>query len=637
MDTLETVRINNSEYSKFEELSSGVFAEKYIYSNSSQNLVLVKRPSSLFQKILEKIKPDLLNIIIKNHTDVPNSSYSKLLDLIKPGENLNTDYFIFASEYGKFSLNFLIYTQKVKFDIQIIMFYFKQLASLLENLCNRKIFYYTLKLDDIFFDKNYSLKLEECIIGDMVQKGSDLSTWVNKIFLKSGTLAPELLSEDKLAHEEKTIIYNLGIILFTLVVNRPPYDRIDDPCYLLIKNKKEKEYWEIFDKTNKLNSDFKSLVYSMLSDSPWERPSFGQIFHNPWLKNLSISESYVEDYMKKLDEKFSKSMKKAIRNNDNRNRVPRDEVITKASTRTRTTSGTSVFPSLSDVALVKEVKEVVREKKVLEVKLGEIKEEKLEEILEEKKEVLVEKREVLVEKVQELEEKKVEEKKEIEKCEEKVQDLEEKKVEEKEFKYNIYPSQVFSRVSSITKVDSKVFSNDYSDEELDNLKTVLEEKASINSMISGYETGRDSDLCREESDIHFTSTVKNNDFNIVFESSIDQVLDYFLDYFFTMNFKVLFVSDSLMKKKDNNFSKIESSSDINKIILTNRSLPEYIFEVRFQESESKTVTILEFINHNFSHYEFKRIFNKFNEEIDKKEDNYNDIDSDFEENVYKHV
>ena len=319
MNPQSTVRINNSEYSCVEDLGPGVFTDKYLFSNSTDALVLIKKPSGPFHEIISNYNEQTLGLVIRSHSDGSIMNYSNNLNLIQPGDiqnQQNQEFYLFASEYGKFSLNFLLLTKKVKFDNKVIKYYFKELLKIVEQLCEKKIFYYALKMDDIFFDSKYSLKLEEYTIGHLVQTGSDLFTWVNKINLKSGALAPELLKncQEVFAHEEKTVIYNSGYILFSLVVGNPPFQKIGDNHYMMLVSKNERDYWKIFDRGSKLDQHFKTLVFSMLSESPFDRPSFSKIWNNPWLINLSISESYVEDYMKKLEQSFNNSIKKS-RNN----------------------------------------------------------------------------------------------------------------------------------------------------------------------------------------------------------------------------------------------------------------------------------------------------------------------------------
>ena len=554
MDTLTPLRINDNEYSHYEDLDPGVLADKFLYSNSSDTVILVKRPGSLFQDIILANDAETINFIIQKHQNVPNPNYSKILNLIMPEEEVGQENFLFASEYGKFSLNFLIYTKKVKLDEKIVMYYFKELASVVESLCQRQIYYYTLKLDDIFFDCKFALKLEEYSIGHLIQSGTDMVTWINRINTKSGSLAPELIKSGETS-SEFTVIYNLGFILFTLVVKQPPYVKYEDKNYMMIRNGEEKDYWKVFDRGSQLNEHFKGLVFSMLNENPLERPCFGKIFSNPWFASLNISESYVEEYMKKLEQSFSKTMKKAVRNFDrNINLLSREKSITN-----------KLIPSISKISSLS----------------------KRNDSLEKKQSSIYDFVTIL--------DKKSESKLEIEKP-------------NKEISMNLTLSTVLSKVFS----ETKSIPNDYLDSENPEIKIYFGERSSTGS--GGYET-TNSDNGKDEM-VGILSEGGKVDFNIIFNKKIEDVVDKFMNYFLDINFKTLFISESLIKMKEN-VSHRRDASEVNNILYYNLNIPESVFEVRFREkkSESSTFVVAEFINYGFANEEFETLFDEFYKDL----------------------
>jgi len=157
--------------------------------------------------------------------------------------------------------------------------------------------YYTLKIEDLLVDKNFKLKLDEYAISTAIinSTNSDVSLWVDKISIKSGTLAPEFFLnwEDKLSCQDRSIVFNLGYILFSLIVGTPPFNRIEDHFYKLVIERNFDEFWKIYDPAKRLEEGFKLLAFSMLSEKPFDRPSLNQILENEWIAKSTINEADV--------------------------------------------------------------------------------------------------------------------------------------------------------------------------------------------------------------------------------------------------------------------------------------------------------------------------------------------------------
>ena len=553
MNPQSTVRINNSDYSCVEDLGPGVFTDKYLYSNSTDALMLIKKPSSPFHEIISKYDEQTLGLVIRSHSDGSIYNYSNYLNLIQPGDiqNPQNQFYLFASEYGKFSLNFLLLTKKVKFDNNVIKFYFKELLKIVERLCEKKIFYYALKMDDIFFDSKYSLKLEEYAIGHLVQKQTDLYTWVNKINLKSGTLAPELLKshQEVLAHEEKTVIYNLGYILFSLVVGNQPFQKIDDEYYRMLVNKNQKDYWKVFDRGSKLDTDFKSLVFSMLSESPFDRPSFGQIWSNTWLSNLSISESYIEDYMKKLEQSFNKSLKKTSNNSIRVNRQETSPI----------SINSNILDGLSSVLSLKE--SVKNTNNLILPQISHISEASLSKNDESKEAIL-------------------------DLVAYKSDKVAEKEKDDQKTTHNEVSEVLEDKLTISRNKRGELEENRLIEDFAEGLNINFNE--TLNQNFDGYETSEDSNGNRKL------------DFNLVFKESIDDAVNYFKNYFLSLKCNILYISDNLDKNKS-------------MLMTYNHSL----FEIRLKEklNYDETCIIAEFINHSFSSSEFEKLFNDFSTDL----------------------
>jgi len=304
-DDLDNLEIRNTNYSLFKRLSPGVFTERNLYKNSNNEILLIKEPNIVFGKVLSSSQEATL-ASLREYRKLTHPNLVRIEEIITP-QNLSTT--LIASKFLKLNLFSLQNIQLINNDV--VIYYFKQLLDLVDNLSDRSIYYYTLKIEDLFIDENLNLKIEEFGIGNAIINNSkiDLKTWVDKINIKSGTIAPEffLNYEDRMEGHGNSVIFNLGYILFILIVGKPPFNKIDDNFYKLIIDRKEEDYWNIFDPNKLLDQNFKDLVYSMLNENIFERPNFHEILENKWLKDSHISESELSKEMNNLKEKMLNS------------------------------------------------------------------------------------------------------------------------------------------------------------------------------------------------------------------------------------------------------------------------------------------------------------------------------------------
>lgn len=311
LDKLDNINILNTEYTLLKRLSPGIFTEQSLYKSPNNDIILLKEPNMLVAKILNS-SPESTFSSFRDNQQINHANFTRIIDIITP-QNMNTS--IVAIDFNKFNLFNLHQVQKIKSDV--VIYYFKQLISILDHLCDKNIYYYTLKMEDIAIDQDNKLKLNEFAIGTAIINNSkgDINSWVDKINTKSGTLAPELFfdsDEDKITCQAHSIVFNLGYILFTLIVGVPPFTKMEDLNYTLISERKHEEFWNKFDPNKKFNDNFKDLVLSMLNLKPFDRPTFQSILENQWIKSSEIPENYVAEEIQKLKDEMFLSTKKLV-------------------------------------------------------------------------------------------------------------------------------------------------------------------------------------------------------------------------------------------------------------------------------------------------------------------------------------
>ena len=102
----------------------------------------------------------------------------------------------------------------------------------------------------------------------------------------------------------QTDVFALGVILFGMVLGRPPFKiaDIDDPFYRMIFCHQFEEFWQPWDSfaeqwNSEISDDFKELFISMVTFNPIMRLSINEILASKWMKRETPSNSQVVEYM----------------------------------------------------------------------------------------------------------------------------------------------------------------------------------------------------------------------------------------------------------------------------------------------------------------------------------------------------
>ena len=176
------------------------------------------------------------------------------------------------------------------------------------NICHRDI-----TIENIFLDEKYDIKISSFSIKSFKGENSNLNdnTIATKCYME-----PEILSNIS-NNKIKADIFSLGQLLFNLVTNLIGFEEASekDINYALIKNKKYDDYWKL-EKFSNINfsESFKKLYLKMVSFSPNERPSIGQILKDDWFKEINdLNEEEIISLENEIKQEF-KNMETKIKN-----------------------------------------------------------------------------------------------------------------------------------------------------------------------------------------------------------------------------------------------------------------------------------------------------------------------------------
>lgn len=114
------------------------------------------------------------------------------------------------------------------------MFYVYDIILALQYLHRRRVIHRDLKLGNLFLDKNMRLKVGDFGLAAQLEFAGDRRRTI------CGTpnyIAPEIL-DSKHGHSFEVDIWSLGVIVYTMVFGRPPFETSDVKTTCLEKERK---------------------------------------------------------------------------------------------------------------------------------------------------------------------------------------------------------------------------------------------------------------------------------------------------------------------------------------------------------------------------------------------------------------
>eukprot|EP00347_Sterkiella_histriomuscorum_P001348 403372377 len=208
--------------------------------------------------------------------------------------------------------NFFDYICQAPLSENATCFYFRQLLESMIYLRNNKICHRDLKPENMLVDSNYDMKLADFGFATYLQgiNGNYLH------FTCKGTLgymAPEILNlqvcENQGYNAEQTDAFAMGVILFSLIMGRPPFwkaDPIEDKHFKILHLQQYQYFWNVWESqySNQLGivvrDEIKSLFNSLISSVPSFRLSFNEIRNHPWVSQFQVDEEAAKKEMHHL-------------------------------------------------------------------------------------------------------------------------------------------------------------------------------------------------------------------------------------------------------------------------------------------------------------------------------------------------
>mmetsp|Transcript_15868 Transcript_15868/g.22599 ORF Transcript_15868/g.22599 Transcript_15868/m.22599 type:complete len:820 (+) Transcript_15868:169-2628(+) len=174
------------------------------------------------------------------------------------------------------SMNELIKKRKRLTEPEV-KYFLSQLLEAVQYMHSKNVIHRDLKLGNLFLDKNLNIK-----VGDL-GLATKLSSSDEKRKTICGTpnyIAPEVINGDKekRGHSFEVDIWSMGVICYTLLVGKPPYESKDVKS--TYKRILANEY--SFPSHVPISDHARDLIYHMLQTRPNKRPSLHDIAKHPF-------------------------------------------------------------------------------------------------------------------------------------------------------------------------------------------------------------------------------------------------------------------------------------------------------------------------------------------------------------------
>jgi polo-like kinase 1 len=149
-----------------------------------------------------------------------------------------------------------------------VRYYFLQILEAVQYLHRNNVIHRDLKLGNLFLNKDLQVKLGDMGLSTKLENADERKKTI------CGTpnyIAPEVISGG--THSFEVDVWSLGVILFTMLVGKPPFETRDvKATYKRIKRGQFN-----FPETVKLSRDARLLIESLLQLVPEKRPTISQI------------------------------------------------------------------------------------------------------------------------------------------------------------------------------------------------------------------------------------------------------------------------------------------------------------------------------------------------------------------------
>ena len=256
-------------YKKIRLLGKGGFARCYELfdeeTHKSYAVKIIKKTSLIKSRTKQKLISE-----IKIHKSLNHENIVKFEHYFEDAENV---YVLLELCYNQ-TLHELVKRRKklTELEAQYYVFY---IVKTLQYLHSLKIIHRDLKLANIFLTENMQIKLGDFGLATQLEFDGERK---RSLCGTPNYIAPEILN-GKTGHSFEVDIWCIGIILYILLIGKPPFETNNAlETYKRIKSKNFS-----FPQGERISIPAKELIESILVTEPYKRPSLQEILESDFM------------------------------------------------------------------------------------------------------------------------------------------------------------------------------------------------------------------------------------------------------------------------------------------------------------------------------------------------------------------
>jgi len=282
-----------NEYERHAMLGQGGFARVYQvtdrFGHEKAFKVIAKSAIMQSKKNRQKI---LAEIMI--HKSLSHRHIVKFEEMFEDSENV---YFVLELCHNG-NMNDIV-KRRGKYTEPEARYFMVQILAGCQNMHQNSIIHRDLKLGNVFLDRNMEVKIGDFGLAALLKYPEERKKTV------CGTpnyIAPEILYDQGEGHSFEVDVWSVGVILYTLLVGRPPFQTSN---VQKIYDRIRRNEYEIPPEAN-ISPEAQALIRQILSQRPSERPTLVQIMNHPWFhagplpRSVPATAVYEEPYIPAL-------------------------------------------------------------------------------------------------------------------------------------------------------------------------------------------------------------------------------------------------------------------------------------------------------------------------------------------------
>ncbi|THV04760.1 Pkinase-domain-containing protein [Dendrothele bispora CBS 962.96] len=156
-------------------------------------------------------------------------------------------------------------------------FFLVQLIGACQYMHTHQVIHRDLKLGNLFLDSHMNVKVGDFGLAALIENPGERKKTI------CGTpnyIAPEVLFDTANGHSFEVDIWSIGVILYTLVVGRPPFQQQTKDVEAIYQRIRDNQYE--FPADRQISTSAQELIQSILAHDPQMRPPLLDIIENPF-------------------------------------------------------------------------------------------------------------------------------------------------------------------------------------------------------------------------------------------------------------------------------------------------------------------------------------------------------------------